>query len=521
MQPDQTTQQTLIRSLRHPAAYPHAVEQVQCIETHISTVLLAGEFAYKIKKPVDLGFLDFSTLERRRHFCEEELRLNRRLAPDIYDGVIAFSGNPEHPDFDGSGPVLEYAVRMRRFDPGNTLDHLHDRGLLSLDLMDAIAARLARFHADIPSTRDHGRPEQVVEPMLQNFEHIRHLRPAGLDLAPLARLETWTRTRLQTLTPLLEQRRREGFIRECHGDLHLGNIAMVAGEPTLFDGIEFNPDLRWIDIISEVAFLTMDLIDRDAQAHAHRFLNAWLEFTGDYEGIPLLRFYQVYRAMVRAKVAAIRLKQPDLPDTEARTAMAACRAYLQLAEHFTHPGAAALFINHGFSGSGKTTLSQPLVEATGAIRVRSDVERKRLAGMDARERGKGGYQQGLYSRDQTTRTYDRLAALSNLLVRAGHPVIVDATFLKADARTRFADLARDLGVPFRILDYRADPKCLRERISRRMAAGDDASDADLKVLEMQLQHHDPLGPDEPVITILADHPPPLDQIRELLCTPSS
>ncbi|EHQ53139.1 hypothetical protein ECTPHS_10641 [Ectothiorhodospira sp. PHS-1] len=521
MHPDQTTQQTLIRSLKHPAAYPHPVAQVQCIETHISTVLLAGEFAYKIKKPVSLGFLDFSSLEQRRHFCEEELRLNGRLAPKIYDGVVAFSGDPTHPAFNGTGPVFEYAVRMRRFDPDDTLDHLHDRGRLTPDLMDAIAARLARFHADIPATRDHGRPAQVLAPMLQNFEHIRGLRPVGLDLAPLARLEAWTRAQHRALTPLLAQRHRDGFIRECHGDLHLGNIALVDGEPTLFDGIEFNPALRWIDIISEVAFLTMDLIDRGAKAHAHRFLNAWLASTGDYEGMPLLRFYQIYRAMVRAKVAAIRLDQPDLSDAEVRTTTAACRDYLQLAERFTRPGAVALFINHGFSGSGKTTLSQPLVEATGAIRIRSDVERKRLAGMDAHERGKDEYQQGLYSRDRTAQTYDRLAALSTLLLRAGYPVIVDATFLKADARARFADLARDLGVPFRVLDYQADPDCLRERITRRMTAGDDASDADLEVLEMQLQHHDPLGPDEPVITLRADHPPPVNQIRELLYTPSN
>ncbi|MCG5500004.1 AAA family ATPase [Ectothiorhodospira lacustris] len=518
MPPDQTTQQTLIQTLKHPAAYPHPVGEVQCIETHISTVLLAGEFAYKFKKPVSLGFLDFSSLEQRRHYCEEEVRLNTRLAPKVYDGVVAFSGSPEHPVFDGPGLAFEYAVRMHRFDPADTLDHLQEQGRLSLDLMDPIAARLARFHAKIPASTDYGHPLQVLAPMVQNFEHIRHLQPAGLDLAPLDPLEAWTRSRHQALTPLLEQRRRDGFIRECHGDLHLGNIALVDGEPTLFDGIEFNPALRWIDIISEVAFLTMDLIDRGAEAHAHRVLNAWLESTGDYEGMPLLRFYQVYRAMVRAKVAAIRLGQSDLSEAETRAATAACRTYLQLAERFTRPGPTALFINHGFSGSGKTTLSQPLLEATGAIRIRSDVERKRLAGMAATDRGTNSYQQGLYGQDLTRRTYDRLAELSGLLIRAGHPVIVDATFLKANARDHFAELARHLGVPFRILDYRADPDCLRARISRRTATGDDASDADLEVLEMQLQHHDPLEPNEPVIIILADRPSPVDEMRGLLIT---
>ncbi|SEP58392.1 hypothetical protein SAMN05421693_101139 [Ectothiorhodospira magna] len=515
MHRDQTLQQTLIQRLTHPAAYPHPVTQVQRIETHISTVLLAGEFAYKIKKPVNLGFLDFSTLAQRQHFCAEELRLNRRLAPDIYDAVVSFSGSPAHPVFNGPGPAFEYAVRMRRFDPDHTLDHLHDRGHLSLELMDTIATRLARFHAQIPATTDHGHPAQVVKPMLENFAHIRRLAPSGVDFAMLDALEAWTCNQHQQLVPLLAQRHQGGYIRECHGDLHLGNIALIAGEPTLFDGIEFNPALRWIDMISEVAFLTMDLMARGAQAHAHRFLNAWLEASGDYEGVPLLRFYQVYRAMVRAKVAAIRREQPGLPPAEADRALVTCQAYMQLATRFTRSEVAALFINHGFSGSGKTTLSRPLIEATGAIRIRSDVERKRLAGLAATDRGGDE----LYGQTLTRRTYDRLAELARWLIQAGYPVIVDATFLRRDARHQFAILARTLGVGFWILDYQADPARLQQRIQQRRAMGEDASDADLAVLQKQQQQHDPLEPDEPAILIRSEQPLPINTMRQLLDMP--
>lgn len=522
MNDQNTTQQHLLAALQSPDVYPHPVERVERIETHISTVLLAGAYAYKIKKPLDLGFLDFSTLEQRRFFCEEEIRLNRRLAPQIYERVVAFSGNPDQPVFDGTDPAFEYAVRMHRFDPGRTLDRLHEREGLSVQLIDTLTLRVADFHEaaePAPQDSDYGSPETVRAPMEENFQQIRSLTEDPRALEMLETVEAWTRTRFDALVPRLEARRREGRIRECHGDMHLANMALVDDAPVLFDGIEFNADMRWIDVVNDLAFFTMDLHDRGAHGLAARVLNTWLEHTGDYAALPLLDFYQVYRAMVRAKVAAIRLGQEGLKAEETERQQAEFMAYLHLARDFTQPRKQALFINHGFSGSGKTSISQPILEDLGAVRIRSDVERKRMAGLEARQRGDAAVGAGLYSRERSEHTYDRLAHLAGEILDAGHSVIVDATFLERTRRDRFAHIARGRGLPFVILDYQAPADLLRQWVQERTQANTDASDADLSVLEHQLRHHDPLGDDEPVVAIDARGEPPLDTLRRIVRPP--
>ena len=497
-------QHQLIEVLKRPDAYPHPADRVECIETHISWVLLAGDYAYKFKKPLDLGFLDFSTLERRRFFCEEELRINRRLAPDLYQAVVAFSGTPDAPRFDGAGEPFEYAVRMARFDREREMDKLLERGALPIEWMDELAGCVAAFHERIPHAApdgDLGTPAAVYEPMEQNFEQLRPRLSDPRRLDQLDRIARWTAQAFEQLSGILAERHARGFVRECHGDMHLGNMAHVDGRVLVFDGIEFSEWLRWIDIMSEIAFVTMDLMDREAPAHAHRFLNAWLERSGDYEGLRLLRFYQVYRAMVRAKVSGIRLGQEGVPDAERRAAESRCHGYLDLAESLTRPAPRALFINHGYSGSGKTTRSQALVEQMGLIRIRSDVERKRLSGMDSRERDVGDVGSGIYSEDMGVRTYERLASLARNVLESGLPVVVDATFLERARRDRFAALARELEIPFRILDYVAPESVLRARIRQRQSADRDASDAGIEVLAHQLTNADLIEADEPVVTI--------------------
>jgi uncharacterized protein len=515
MNEQQEMQRRLLEALRRPGTYPHPVDRVECIETHISWVLLAGEHAYKLKKPLDLGFLDFSTLERRRFFCEEELRINRRLAPHLYQAVVAFSGDPDAPVFDGPGEPFEYAVRMARFDRAREMDTLLARDALPIEWMDELAGIVAEFHERIPRTgpdSDLGTPRAVYGPMEQNFQQLRVRLTEHKRLEQLGRLGEWTAETCQRLSGTLQDRHDRGFVRECHGDMHLGNMAHVDGRILIFDGIEFSESLRWIDVMSEVAFVTMDLMDRGAPAHANRFLNGWLERSGDYAGLRLLRFYQVYRAMVRGKVAGIRLGQEGLSEAERREAEARCHGYLDLAESLTRPGAPALFINHGFSGSGKTTLSQVLVERLGLIRIRSDVERKRLAGMDSRERDLSGVGGGIYSASMGERTYARLAELARGVLEAGFAVVVDATFLKRTQRDRFADVARALNVPFCVLDYQAPEAVLRERIRARQSADRDASDAGIDVLEAQLESADALGADEPVLVIDTRREVPVDEV---------
>jgi len=305
-------------------------------------------------------------------------------------------------------------------------------------------------------------------------------------------------------------------VRECHGDMHLANMVALGNEVVIFDCIEFNPALRWIDVMSELAFLAMDLDDRGAPGFSYRAVNRYLEETGDYAGLAVFGLYRVYRAMVRAKVAGIRLGQGTLDDRERRDLEAECGGYLDLAERYTRGETPGLVITHGLSGSGKTTVSQDALEHLGAIRVRSDVERKRLAGMAPAQRSDAGLSEGLYSADATHATYDRLAELANLITGAGFTAIVDAAFLQTWQRRLMAELAERQGLPLLVLDVEASEAELRRRVRERAAANTDASDAGIQVLEQQLGHRDPLGTDLPRVRVRSGEPLPIAEIREHL-----
>ena len=458
------------------------------IETHISWVILAGKFAYKLKKPLDLGFLDFSTLEKRRACCLEEIRLNSRLAPDIYLEALPITGSLDCPVLGGSGTPLEWAVKMHAFPQNSTLD-LEIQ--VSAEQIDAIADRIAAFHQAIdaaPADSPHGSPEQVQSPIHQNFHQVRALQPPQAMLTPLAELENWALAEGKRLTVHFAQRKAQGFIRECHGDLHLGNIAWVNEAPLIFDGIEFNTDLRFIDVISEVAFLVMDLHHRGEDALAWRALNRYLEHTGDYEGLAALPYYMAYRAMVRCKVAAIRARQAGGDFSESQ-------GYLHLAKRLAHRPGPALMLMHGVSGSGKTVISQQLLQGLGTIRLRSDVERKRLFGLRPLDDSQD-IPGGIYTREAGERTRDRLLSLTRRLLGESFRVILDATFLARDWRQPFQALAGEMRVPWVLVSPQVSIDVLKQRVSQRKAHGRDASEADTAVLEAQLSTQEPLEPFE-------------------------
>ena len=484
------TQSALISALRARLPAP-----VEVVETHISWVLLSGNVAWKIKKAVDFGFLDFSTLEQRRFYCEEELRLNRRLAPDLYLEVAPISGTPAAPVLSGTGKVIEYAVKMRRFPASSQFDVMLAHGTLEATHLDAVARKIAAFHQQAAAAAPDspfGTPEAVHLPVRQNFAQIRPLLDAPADLARLDTLGAWSEAAFQRLAPRFAQRREQGFIRECHGDLHLGNLAWFEGEAMPFDCLEFNENLRWVDVISEIAFLVMDLHDRRQPELAWHALNAYLETGGDYAGLALLRYYLVYRALVRAKVAALGGARPALQGE----ALMRCRDYLALAEAFIHPLAPFLVITHGLSGSGKTTLSGRMATRRGAIRLRSDIERKRLFGLDGMARSGSALDGGIYTPQAHQQTYRQLEELARAVIEAGWPVIVDAAFLRRAERAVFQTLAQRCAVDFAILDLQAPPAILRERIMARESAGNDASEATLAVLEKQLTWDEPLDTEE-------------------------
>ncbi len=479
-----TTNSALIDALRLHLQLDTG-QPVQLVETHISWVLLADTLAYKVKKPVQLAFVDFSTLALRKHFCEEELRLNRRLAPSLYLRVAPICGTAQAPCIDGPGEPIEYAVCMRRFAPGALLSERVAAGSLLPEQLESFARRLARFHEEAPIAPERDATERVVGPVIDVLRELR----GHVDAARVAALGSWIDAQAEALRDTWSARQRDSRVRECHGDLHLANVVLLDTEVTAFDCVEFDPALRQTDVMSDVAFLTMDLQANGRSGLAFRFLDAYLQGSGDYAGVPVLRFYEVCRALVRALVGCLRARSEDAPATTGPD-------YLACAERMVRGAgnAARLLITHGVSGSGKSTLALQLLAVAGAIRLRSDVERKRLFGMTALERSADrGH---IYGADATTQTFERLAQHARTALRAGYPVIVDAAFLRRTERDAFRALAAELHVPFTILHCKAREERLRERVTARNASGGDPSEADLEVLARQLRHHDALDDDE-------------------------
>ena len=450
------------------AALPDPLDA--CRETHISWVLLAGAFAYKLKKPVTLPFLDYGTVDKRRFYCHEELRLNRRFAPDLYLDVVDLAGEP--------------AVKMRRFDEAQRLDHVSSNG----DLTGAHLAQLARDLVAFQSRAaiaapEFGTPEIIRADALENFDELQRLLPVEAPL--LTRLLNWTEAEWQRRSPDFVRRHAMGRVREGHGDLHLANLVLLDGRVLPFDGIEFSADFRCIDVASEIAFTLLDLLDHGRPGLAHWLLDAWLTWSGDFDALTVLRFYLVYRAMVRAKVAALRGSPADQQEAA---------GYLALAARLTQAPLPTLTITCGPSGCGKThETSRRLASADflHTVRFRSDVERKRLYGFapDADSQGT------IYTPEATERTYARLAALAEDALRAGWAVIVDAAFLKRAERDTFRALAKRLGTPFELIA----PQVSRDELARRITARrNDASEATVEVMEQQLRWFEPPGMDEKV-----------------------
>lgn len=478
--------QVLLDALRRPDFYPHPVSSIQIIETHISWVILTGTYAYKMKKPVNFGFLDFTTLEARRHFCEQELLLNQRMAPELYLEVLAITGSEQNPQLAGSGAPVEYLLKMREFPQEQLLAQVQARGALTAAHIDALAQQIGGFHLSIaPVAADHAlnTPQAIVAPMYQNFEQIRPLLQEPQDLQQLEALSQWTESSIQRLWPVLEQRCQQGMVRACHGDLHLGNAVLLDDRVVLFDCIEFNEPFRIIDIASDAAFLVMDLEDRGLNAQANRFINAWLELTGDYNALLVLNLYKAYRALVRAKVSLFRLYQEQ--DAEQRQAvLSQYRAYAQLAESYSHIPFPFLAVTCGVSAVGKSSVALKIVEELGAIRLRSDVERKRVFGALTTEQ--------LYSPHTTEQTYQHLHQLAAQILSAGFSVVLDATYLKLAQRQAAAEVAEGTGAPFVIVDCHASEALLAQWLAERQAQGVDPSDATLEVIHAQQASREPL-----------------------------
>jgi aminoglycoside phosphotransferase family enzyme/predicted kinase len=498
----------LLERLLSPAAYPHPAANVRLIETHISWVFLTGDYVYKVKKPVNFGFLDFSSLERRRHFCEEEVRLNRRFAPALYLDAVPIVGPPAAARIGRPGEIhedaepIEWAVRLKQFDEAGRLDRLLDDGGLSAQGCADLAAEMARIQdrleiADVATPW--GTAEAVASAIDTTLGRLREYRP---DIrGRVDSLERAVHQRLAACSGAIEVRRGAGRVRQCHGDLHLANIVRHEGRFVPFDSIEFSDALRWIDVASDVAFLAMDLESRGRGDLATTFTSSWIEAADDHQAACVLPVYLIYRAVVRATVAAIRSTQSNVGPQADPVAAAAANAesdrYLSLAERLLMPRRPILVATSGVSGSGKTTVAGEVAAAIGAVRLRSDVERKRIFGMAATDRPRdAGEDAALYSPEASRRTYARLAELAQLILAAGTSVVVDAACNRRWERRMLADAARAAGVPMVWLSLEVPEAVAVARVAARQAVGTDASDASVDVVRAQLAVREPIQPDE-------------------------
>ena len=496
-----------VQRLLVPEAFPHPVGDIQLIETHISWVILTGDFAYKIKKPIDLGFLDFRELERRQYFCNEELALNRRYTPEIYLELATVNGTIDTPQIDGSGVLLDYAVKMQQFDTDCLLAAISQRGELNHHQLRSIARELAKSHRDFPAlTGATKNPGAMEAAMFQNFEQAREYAIDEPEIALLDTLERWTRMQIKRLLPLMQQRVRDGHIKDLHGDLHLNNMVLLDGQVRFFDCIEFNKNFRLMDTIAEIAFLTMDLADRGEPAQ--QVLNDYLEYSGDYAGLPLLQLYRTYFAMVRAKVSLMHepLTRLDIKQTQAYRQF---RGFVELALTYTQEKPQFLALMHGVAGSGKSTVARHVAEHFGAIRLRSDVERKRLFGL-LPDDSSDTIQNDIYTTQATAQTFEHLRALGRDIVHAGLPCIIDATFLKRATRRIFVELAQELDIPLLILECIAPADIMAQRVSARTEAGRDASEAGIEIMQQQLRDLEPFVAAEREFVLTIDTQKPFE-----------
>lgn len=513
-------QNKIINAFFNPEFYDHCVDHIELIETHISWVFLTGQFAYKIKKPVDFGFLNFSTLEQRRFYCQQEIVLNRRFAPQTYLEVLPITLSGNNLSLSGQGEIIDYAIKMQQFEQKCLFNNMLKKHHIELSHIDNLSSVVADFHNKISIAgpdANFGSSSEVINPVEENFSILSNiLDNSQLDTLPgnnvhktgrqiLISLHDKISSIYTSLNPYLISRKEQGHIRECHGDLHLGNITIINNKIMLFDGIEFNDSLRWIDTMSDCAFLIMDLEDHHQTLFANHFLNSYLLKTGDYSGLSVLKFYKFYRAMVRAKVAGLRLQQQTAEMIADKSTMSDLIAYLELAESYlaahSQNSGTFLAISFGLSGSGKSRVCSQLADQSAAIQLSSDVERKRLFLKT---------EEDLYSNSTTQKTYAHLLEITELVLNAGYPVIADATFLDKKWRQKFRLMAENHHIPFHILSCHAEQNTIKQRLRLRQDEVNSVSDADITVMESQFKKMNYLDFDEKKYEIPVDTEQSLD-----------
>lgn len=482
----------IIEAMRRPQFYPHQPRAVAMEQTHISCVFLADDHVYKVKKPVRFSFLDFSTPEQRRRLCHEEVRLNRRLAPDTYLEVVGIREDNGRLRLCDEADAAEYAVHMRRLPRERMLDGLLEQGAVTPEMIEAIATLLARFHgtaASGPEITANGSSAAILRILEDNYSNGRRFRGITLDADDDDAIQKFARAFLQTHEQAFRRRQEQGRIRDCHGDLHTEHICLST-PPAIFDCIEFNTQFRYIDVASDIAFLAMDLDFHDRHDLSNLLVDRWIETTRDHEARALLAFYQCYRAYVRGKVDSLKSIESDVPPQEQAAARDSARRHFDLAYRYTWSDTPALVVVCGLSGTGKSTIAAKLAARLGFAHHNSDITRKQLAGLPPTFRARGDYDGGIYTAEHSERTYQQLFALAQQDLAAGRGVILDATFQLQRGHEQARALAAQHGVPVLFVECTATEAEIERRIRGRDVRNDTASDADWNVYLKQRERYE-------------------------------
>jgi aminoglycoside phosphotransferase family enzyme/predicted kinase len=506
-----TTLPLLVQSMMQPEFYPHPVQlPIQLVQTHISYILLTGDFAYKIKKAVDFGFLDYSTLTKRHHFCNEELRLNQRGAAQIYLDVLPVSEVGDRLQLGDSSNPVEYVVKMRQFPQETLLNALFDRGELTEELLIRLATAIAQFHAQAATSdyiRSFGEIPKVRQSIDENYEQTEKYIGGPQTQTQFDETRDYTDRFFAERQALFDSRMQYNWIRECHGDLHLRNICYWNDQLLLFDCIEFNEPFRFVDVMFDIAYIVMDLQARNRPDLSTVFLNTYIEQTGDWEGLQILPLYVSRQSYVRAKVTSFLLDIPSVPEAEKQTASETAALYYQLAWQVTKPCQGQLILMAGLSGSGKSTVARSLAKRLQAVHIRSDAVRKHLGGIALSERG--GPE--LYTSEMTHKTYSRLIELGITLAQAGYPVILDAKYDRQALRGEAIAQAEAHHLPLKIVNCTAPLAVLENRLKQRTG---DIADATADLLPQQ--YLEPFSDQEQVYVTTIDTTQDLDAQLQIL-----
>jgi aminoglycoside phosphotransferase family enzyme/predicted kinase len=504
---------TILKSLLKPDAYPEDVTGVELVQTHVSYIFLTDRYAYKIKKPVDFGFLNFSTIDRRRFYCNEEVRLNRRLCPDIYEGVVELYETPSGAAFHGTGSIIDYAVKMKRLPANRMLDRLVDAGTVTPAVMRRISAVIAEFHRTAPTSpaiAEYGRLERIMYNWQENFDQIIPFENSTLPAVDRELLRSWIVQFAAGQADLFQKRVNDGFIRECDGDIHLENICLDDDAVHIFDCIEFNDRFRCCDTAADIAFLLMDLDFHGRHDLSDDVIDEYSSITGDGGVVELIDFYKIYRAFVRGKVESFRLNDAGIkPDDQAAARLRAVR-YFRLARGYIERRRIepSLFITCGLMGSGKSTLADQLAFELGISAISSDYVRKLNAGLTPETPVRDSFGAGLYSRQMTAATYAELFSRADEQLQKGSSVIIDACFIGRHHRSRFAELAGRHDVPFIILQVACSETEIRRRLVEREAGRKSVSDGRVELLASQASEYEvPDATEGMLITLSANLPP--------------